>query len=659
MAAGRLAPICGVTCSRNKLPLEPAFQNIALADAAGENLFLARAEDREWAADLPPAATGEVDWFSGLLVSDGSEEPPSIVIATPLRSLEGDRVIGTLLIRVGSAVWISGALGSVEADGEATLDFSLRLIDRERRTLEIPLALMRRAADSGRIAEDGPLLRMREPGPERAPARGMLSQSFPLAVNGWSLETSMRTQDALAAVSGLQARFLIVGVVLAAAACILLMFPMRFLARPIRQLRDAALQIGEGNFSARVPVESTDEIGELSRSFNRMAEAVEERAEKLSLAARSLEQRKNELGRERDRLNAVILSMRDGLIVLDADGEPEVWNAAAEPLRAVVQNGGLELRSHRNCHQASANAFAPDPGHGNGGAEGATAGEHPCMKCLFDPVAPPRSCLVDAGPFVYEVHSTKLASQSDRHSGRVLVARDVTDRIAQDEREIHQERLAVLGEVAAVMAHELNNPLAAISMFTQMIGSKLPEDSPLLEDVGVIERNTRACSRTIRELLDYATGATPEVGPVDVHESLREVASFLRAVSERKDTDLALTLEAEDPIVVGDEVQLRQVFVNLVMNALQAVGEGRVEVRTWLEESHLVVDVADDGPGIPAELEDTVFRPFYTTKPRGSGTGLGLSTARRITEIQGGGLELVDGRPGRTTFRVRLLRSGQ
>jgi signal transduction histidine kinase len=206
------------------------------------------------------------------------------------------------------------------------------------------------------------------------------------------------------------------------------------------------------------------------------------------------------------------------------------------------------------------------------------------------------------------------------------------------------------------MAHELNNPLAAIRMFTQMIESKLDADSPLREDLDVIERNTRVCNRTIRELLDYATGASPEVGSVDVHASLRDVAAFLRALRERRDCELVLELEAEDPIVVGDEVQLRQVFVNLVMNGLQAVGEGRVTVRTRLEGSHFIVEVQDDGPGIPPEIAEAVFRPFYTTKPRGSGTGLGLSTARRIAEIQGGGLELVDGRPGETLFRVRLLR---
>ena len=206
------------------------------------------------------------------------------------------------------------------------------------------------------------------------------------------------------------------------------------------------------------------------------------------------------------------------------------------------------------------------------------------------------------------------------------------------------------------MAHELNNPLAAIRMFSQMIGERLSPDSPLREDVSVIERNTETCSRTIRELLDYATGATPEVRQVDIHSCLRDVSSFLRAFRERKETELVLDLAAEDPVVLGDEVQLRQVFVNLIMNALQAVGEGTVSVTTGLENGHMIVDVKDTGPGVDPAIESAIFRPFYTTKPRGSGTGLGLSTARRITEIQGGGLELLDGRPGSTTFRVRLLR---
>lgn len=645
----------------NKLPLEPAFIDLALVDATGAEAFLAVQTGRSWAQALPRHALGEQDWFSGLLEPAGEEGPPTVLIATPLWSLEGDRVLGALVVRVNAGVWIAGALRRTDSpeDGRAP-GFGLVLRDASGRSLEIPSDwVVEPPLATSHEARSSLALRVREHGAGSKPgfSPGVLSESFPIAINNWSLETTMDTREALAPVSGLQARFLLVAAVLTALACLLLLFPMRFLARPIGQLKAAAVRIREGDFSVRVPVESRDELGELSSSFNLMAEAVEGRTEELRFAAHSLEQRRNELRSERDRLNAVIHSMRDALIVIDPDGEPEVWNASAEPLVEIVRSGGLDLSAHRNCLR---------PGAGNSPMEPLTSGvaehgeapgaEHPCFGCLFDPTAAPRSCLIDAGPLVFEVHSTRLAPDDRGRSGRVLVARDITDRVAQDEREIHQERLAALGEVAAVMAHELNNPLAAIKMFAQMIESKLAPDSDLREDVSVIERNTQTCSRTIRELLDYATGATPEVGPVDVHATVRDVSSFLRAFRERRSVELVLELEAEDPIVMGDEVQLRQVFVNLVMNALQAVGEGVVVVRTSLEGSHLVVDVRDTGPGIEPAVGDTVFRPFFTTKPRGSGTGLGLSTARRITEIQGGGLELVDGTPGQTTFRVRLLR---
>ncbi|MAF66978.1 MAG: hypothetical protein CMJ84_15145 [Planctomycetes bacterium] len=639
----------------NKLSLEPAFLNLALAEPAGGRVFLADEQDARWTALLPPAAFGDEDWSSGLVAGDGVGVEPSVVLATPLSSLAGDRQVGTLLVRVDCGAWIADALGAIQAGDELRgANLSLSLIDRAGHTLKIPRELLagRGLAAGSAAGETGIGLAVAGPGRERegppVPTRDTLARSFPISFNGWALETSLETTEALSAVSGLQARFLLTGVILAFAACLILLFPMRFLVRPISDLRDATVHIGDGDFSVRVPVESSDEIGALSLSFNRMAQAVEERAQWLKATAESLVQRKNELLKERDRLNAVILSMRDGLMVLDADGRPDVWNAAAEPLRVAVEEGGLQLASHHSCQRTS-EAFD--------GGEGERSGtEHPCLKCLFEPAAPPRSCLLDVGPFVYEIHSTRLSSEPDGRAGRVLVARDVTDRAQQDEREIHQERLAVLGEVAAVMAHELNNPLAAINMFTQMAVSKLPEGSPLLEDLTVIERNTQTCTRTIRELLDYATGATPEVGPVDVHENLREVASFLRAFRERKDIELEMDLAAEDPMVIGDEVQLRQVFVNLILNALQAVGEGTVSVRTRLDGTHLAVEVRDDGPGIPPAAAEEVFRPFYTTKPRGSGTGLGLSTARRITEIQGGGIELVESRPGRTVFLVRLLR---
>jgi signal transduction histidine kinase len=227
--------------------------------------------------------------------------------------------------------------------------------------------------------------------------------------------------------------------------------------------------------------------------------------------------------------------------------------------------------------------------------------------------------------------------------------------VARDEREIHQERLVVLGEVAAVMAHELNNPLASISMFNQLMESQLPEDSELQENVDVIQRNTEACKRVIGELLSYATPSSPEVAMVDMHSVLEDVGRFLRPLMERGRIKLSWDLNAEHPEVRGDEVQLRQIFVNLVVNATQAVEPGGfVELSSFNQNGQLIIGVKDSGSGIPVDQQADIFRAFYTTKAHGEGTGLGLPTARRIAELHGGGIELMESDADGTLFHVRL-----
>jgi two-component system NtrC family sensor kinase len=262
---------------------------------------------------------------------------------------------------------------------------------------------------------------------------------------------------------------------------------------------------------------------------------------------------------------------------------------------------------------------------------------------------------VDVGAHILEINAAPLPPNADGRCGRVLVARDVTSRIESEERDIHRERLSVLGEIAAVMAHELNNPLTSIRMFAQMLADGLPDDSAFREHADVIVRNTETCRHSIRELLGYATAAAPEAAPVDVHAVLEDVTRFVRPLAERAGARLETRLEAADDCITGDEIQVRQLFVNLIVNALQASESGvAITLTSSNEDGALVVDLNDSGPGIGPEDRDRVFDAFYSTKPRGEGTGLGLPTARRIAELHGGGVDLVESRPGSTTFRVRL-----
>ena len=628
---------------RNKLPLVAGFEDLVVAGPDGRALLRAGGEldarDREAAAACARAGGS---WFGPLVALERAGGAPRFALGTPLRSRSDDRRVGLLLAWVRPGEWVASALreGGPARPGEGE-PVGLRLVDGAGAALVVPPALAPAAATPGSaLAREGFALRLEQgtaaQGAVGSLAPGVYSRSYPVASNGWRAEVALSSADAMAAVGGLQSRFLAVGVGLALAASLLLFFPMRFLARPLRELGQAARRLEAGDLRARAPVESSDELGELSSAFNRMADAIQERTTRLEATAA-------DLAAERDRLDAVIASMRDGLLVLDADGRVVLQNAAARPLGGGLEAATLPATSRHVC--------------------GERERFEDCRACLFEPGSPPRSCVLELAGGVYEVHSTRLAPDASGRAGRVLVCRDLTDRVAQDERQIHQERLAVLGEVAAVMAHELNNPLAAIRMYDQMLRAELPPGSPLLENVDVIERNAATCSRAVRELLDYATNATPEVGAVDVRAMLEDVTAFLRPLRARARVELELDLPEGPLEVSGDELQLRQVFVNLVMNAIQALeGGGRVVLRARASGSDVRVDVEDDGPGIPPEAREQIFRPFFTTKERGEGTGLGLPTARRIAEMHGGGLELVESQPGHTVFRARLrrwVRSGE
>ncbi len=632
----------------NKIPLETAFLDLSLISEEGELVLAAvQPPPAEILAEFRDGALSGKAWFSGLVPSTEPGGLPRLAIGTPLLSVTGGERLGHLVSWVHPGVWIVRALRFAGSDVEGEEGrVTLQLIDRAESHLRLDSSL----TSPGGPSPESPLvlsgygleLSSADEGDqvERAfTPRGteIRSRSLPIPTNGWRVQVDLVTQSALAAISGLQSRFIAFGIILTAIASVLLYFPMRFLARPLLELAAAARCIKDGDFRARVEVDSTDEIGELGHSFNMMAEAIEERTGKLEHTAEDLRERQRELGFERDRLFAVISSMRDGLIVLDGHGQPVVHNQAARPLLDQFRSEIPQVTSHHNCDRH-------------------VESERNCMACVFDPTAPPRSCTLEIRGGVYEIHTTRLVSKSSDRSGRVLVSRDMTDRINQDEQQIHQERLAVLGEVAAVMAHELNNPLAAISMYNQMLADELVSAPELLESSEVIQRNVETCKRTIRDLLDYATDTTPEVVSADIGALLEDVSIFLRPLRERVSVSLELDAPDEPVEVVGDEVQIRQIFVNLIVNAIQAIGPkgGVVRVAVAVEDGAVTVEIADDGPGIPPDVRAQIFRPFFTTKPRGEGTGLGLPTSRRIAEMQGGRLELTRTDEHGTVFSVRL-----
>jgi signal transduction histidine kinase len=610
---------------RNKLAIaRPVVVDLLVCDERGRSLaqVLPSVPGRD--AFVAGVVSGATPHVSGFAPPASPGASAAFGLAAPILALDGGRRVGWLVFWVDADAWIADGASLEEGSADAAV---VRLLDAEGRGVEAT------AGDSAAA------LRRHEPGSRDDVPAEPLAYRWPLAGAAWSVEVRTAA-GAFAPVEGLESRLLGAGLLVAAATAVLLFFPLRFLVRPLAALRDAAKRISEGDLSHRVEIASRDEVGDLAQAFNRMADAVRDRTRRLEQAARDLEARKDDLARERNRLDAMVHSMQDALVFYDDGGRVLLSNAAAAPLLPVLTGpAGTDLA--RRC--------------------GAATDDHArdCVSCLARGDLPRQSCRLEVAGRVYEVRATRIPSVGG-WLGRLLVARDITDLVTVDERQARQERLAVLGEVAAVVAHELNNPLSAVAMYAQMMEDELPPDSPFREHVAVVRRNVETASHAIRGILDWSHAAEPEVADVDLSELVEEAVGFVRPLLRRAGAELVVRDEVSDPALQADGVMLRQVLVNLLLNAIQAVeGRGRrVEVVTGEEDGGrtLVVDVADDGPGVPPDRRERIFEPFFTTKPAGKGTGLGLSISRRIAESHGGTLALESAEPGRTVFRMRLPR---
>jgi len=219
------------------------------------------------------------------------------------------------------------------------------------------------------------------------------------------------------------------------------------------------------------------------------------------------------------------------------------------------------------------------------------------------------------------------------------------------------EHLAGVGRLAAGIAHEVGNPLAALVGFVQLLSSdRIPEAKK--KDVHErLEKELNRISEIIGRLLAYARPAKEALGPVDVAESARSAAELVRADRVYRTVDLELELQEEVGLALAEPNALRQVLVNLLLNAAEAMESqerGRVRVILLASQGHLLLVVEDSGPGIPAEIQSEIFDPFFTTREVGKGTGLGLSVCHGLVRGWGGDIRVGRSELGGARFEVEL-----
>jgi two-component system NtrC family sensor kinase len=245
------------------------------------------------------------------------------------------------------------------------------------------------------------------------------------------------------------------------------------------------------------------------------------------------------------------------------------------------------------------------------------------------------------------------------------LVRDVSERKRLDDqsRDLYQqllqaEKMAALGQTISGVAHELNNPLATILSWAERLAEKAA-DEPTRRGLDVILGESERAARIVRNLLTFARKRQSTRSLLDINQVVRETLA-LRSYENRRHVDVVTALASGLPKVLADAHQLQQVLLNLVINAEQAMiaahGRGSLVLRTWheLDRDAVVLQVTDDGPGIPLDVQSKIFDPFFTTKETGKGTGLGLTVAYAIVQEHGGSIRVDSPATGGASFTVEL-----
>jgi signal transduction histidine kinase len=217
----------------------------------------------------------------------------------------------------------------------------------------------------------------------------------------------------------------------------------------------------------------------------------------------------------------------------------------------------------------------------------------------------------------------------------------------------HTEKMAAVGTLAAGVAHEVNNPVAGVLTCIENMQAD-PENREMREQyVGLIHDGVKRIERTVANLLDFSRPRSMRLGPASLNQSLTQVLDLVRFQLRKSGVEPRLELDPRNPWIAGDRFQIEQLFLNLMLNALQAMPKGgTLTLRTRRQGAWELVEVGDTGSGIPEAIRERIFDPFFTTREVGQGTGLGLAVSYNIAAAHGGGIEVETTEGEGSVFRV-------
>jgi len=442
--------------------------------------------------------------------------------------------------------------------------------------------------------------------------------------------------------------FLTVTLLILIAATWLGLYLAKRITRPVQLLAEGARAIGAGHLDVRLEPETGDELGSLVEAFNMMAAELQTNRGKLEQSSRDLERKNTEVEGRRRYIETILERVATGVISLDAAGRLSTINGAAQRLLGIEQTAvGQPVREVFAREDLLPLTPLID------------AVEERAERGLVQEVTLTR----DGREINLATAATVLAGADRSAEGAVLVLDDVTPLI-------RAQRVAAWRDVARRLAHEIKNPLTPIQLSAERLrkhftGAPAQTTALVGECTDAIIAEVEALKGLVDEFAQFARLRGPRMLPTDLNRVVDDTLGLYGGVLRQGSLRIERQLGAQLPAVRIDAEQIRQVIINLVDNAMEALGGPGAPARPGGEAPLIIVMtlhdgrngvvrllVSDNGPGVSAADRDKLFMPYYSTKGRGS--GLGLAIVRRIIAEHGGAIEVSDAHPAGTTFTVEI-----
>lgn len=381
---------------------------------------------------------------------------------------------------------------------------------------------------------------------------------------------------------------------------------------------------------------------EVSRFNEKLKDEIGRATSDLEAANRELDRKFKELARLEAFNETILTSVPSGILTTDLKGHLTYLNSAAAECLGIpgAVNGSVQGTAHSLSVEEAMPGFPEVAGY---------------VRQVLEDDREAHDLEVSRGRIVMSLNASRLRDRSGEVVGAVCIVRDITETRRLMVEAQRNSNLASLGQLAAGVAHEIRNPLGAISGFAELIGRNLEPDDPKKKYSRRILDEVTHLDGLVNSVLDLARPVTPSLDFVDLSTILDEALEV--AISQKGEDGIKIDRRARRdlPLVLADRAQIRQVLVNILINAIEAMeGHGTLTVRTkqFKEDREVSVQIIDSGPGMDTETVDRIFNPFFTTKDMG--TGLGLSVCHKIVEAHDGRLE-VESSPGSgATFTLFL-----